>query len=74
MAASAIAALTDKWLEQGMPFDHVDQIIYHRIIKERLRQDSKFGSMPRSLNPFIWMAVIAEELSEAIAEIALKPK
>lgn len=37
--------------------------VYVKACKERLRQNNKFG-VNRNLNPFLWLAIIGEELGE----------
>lgn len=69
VAASAIAALTDLRLQQGCPDTHVHTEIELEIYQERLRQDRKYGAMPRRLDPLVWTAVILSELHEVSEEV-----
>ena len=43
--------------------------IIQEVLKERDRQDAKFSPMPRKLNPYVWVAVLFEELGEVAQEI-----
>ena len=45
------------------------QTILEEIQCERLRQDLKFGSQPRSLKPTVYLAVLTEELGEVARSI-----
>lgn len=64
VAASAIAALEDLRLQQNCSKNLVYEQIEREIYQERLRQNEKFGAMPRRLDPLVWIAVMAEELAE----------
>lgn len=34
------------------------------ILEERARQDTKFGLLPRNLDPMLWLTVLTEEVGE----------
>lgn len=69
VAASAIAALVDLRLQQGQLEVNVNLEIEQEIQQERMRQDQKFGAMPKKLDPLIWVAVLIEELAEVSEEV-----
>ena len=71
VAAYAIAAITDLRMESDESEADVYRQIEREVYQERLRQDCRFGSMPRHLNPLIWIAVLTEELAEVAEEIRL---
>lgn len=69
VAASAIAALVDLRLEKEASETDVQKMIELEIHRERVRQDQKFGPMPRKLDPLIWVAILLEELAEVSEEV-----
>jgi hypothetical protein len=63
VAASAIAALQNYTKRPPL-------MIWQQVIKERKRQDQKFGAaVDRDLDPLVWMVVILEELAESAQEV-----
>ena len=47
--------------------------IFKAIVKERKRQDDKWGPMPRNISHYEWVSILVEEVGE-VAEAVLKFK
>ena len=43
--------------------------IFELIIKERERQDKKWGNMPKHLSDVIWFTILLEEVGEVAQDI-----
>lgn len=48
---------------------NIQQQIIEQIIKERQRQDEKWGEPSPNHNPFIWQTILTEETGEAAKEV-----
>lgn len=80
VAASALAALVDYRLVNTLRYDAyfdderlavATEVALVDILNERKRQDTKFKPLPRNIDPFVWLAVIQEELCEVAQEVEL---
>lgn len=49
--------------------DKVQEYLLEELIKERVRQDAKFGNMPRSLKTEVWLTILMEEVGEVARAI-----
>ena len=50
----------------------ITNIILENIIRERKRQDAKFGPSPRHLDSGAWLAILMEELGEVAKAVLEK--
>lgn len=60
--------MNDKNLDFSKP-DQVQEWLLEELVKERVRQDAKFGAVPRHLRTEVWLTVLMEEVGEVARAI-----